>query len=184
MPRPYGIALLVLMVTTSTAVKPAQADIYKTVDKDGKVVFSDQPGGNAEPVRIGPTNSMQTPSSAGGSAQTSTAPAEVAPVYQSLDITSPENGGTVTNPGGNVLVHFALSPPLREGDSTRLLVDGTPGGIPAEGGLLAPGTDRGDHIIEVQVLDAAGTVLRASSPVRVTVFRTPVRQKPGRPINH
>ena len=111
-----------------------------------------------------------------------TAPTEpTAVVYESVEITSPADGGTVTNPSGNILVLFTLAPALREGDSTRLLIDGMPGGMPAEGGLLAPTTSRGEHRLEVQVLDAAGTVLATSAPVYVTVFRNPVRDKPGRP---
>jgi hypothetical protein len=182
MPRIPGIALFAL-ISAAQIGTAVHADIYKTVDKDGKVVFSDQPAGNAEPVRLGPTNSMQAPT--GARAQEDGAPVDedAAPLYESLDITSPANGGTVNNPAGNVLVLFQLSPALREGHSTRLLIDGTPGGMPAEGGLLAPGNARGEHRFEVQVVDAAGVVLRTSAPVHITVFRSPIRDKPGRPRN-
>ena len=67
MPRIPGMALFALISAahTGTAV---HADIYKTVDKDGKVVFSDQPAGNAEPVRLGPTNSSRISQPSGFSA--------------------------------------------------------------------------------------------------------------------
>jgi len=170
--------LLALLLCAATPL--ALAQIYKSVDKDGKTVFSDTPSGNAEAVKLGPVNSMQPPE--GVSRDADPQPAEPAQAYyQSLSITSPEDGGSVNNPGGNVLVLFSIDPPLRDGDTTRLVVDGIPGGIPAEGGLLAAGNALGDHMFEVQILDPSGTVLRSSAPVRVTVFRSPVRDKPGRP---
>lgn len=173
-----SLSLLVLLLAAEA--NSDGEEIYKTVDKDGNVVFSDQPAGKAEPVRVGRTNAMQPP--AATSKPAGSAPAgEAGPVYDSVEITSPADGGTVTNPSGNILVRFTLAPPLRQGDSTRLLVDGMPGGIPADGGLLAPTTSRGEHRLEVQVLDAAGTVLATSAPVHVTVFRNPIRDKPGRP---
>jgi Domain of unknown function (DUF4124) len=180
----HRIALPALLAAAILAAGTVCADIYKSVDKDGNVVFSDQPARDAEPVKLGPTNAMQAPADAAPRAEPGPGTGDAAPFYQALDITSPADGSTVNNPGGNVLVLFGLSPPLREGDSTRLLIDGTPGGMPAEGGLLAPGTSRGEHTLEVQVLDAGGTVLRTSAPVRVTVFRSPIRDKPGRPRTH
>jgi hypothetical protein len=186
MPRPPVIALFALMTATALVAAPTHADIYKSVDKDGNVVFSDQPASNSEPVRLGPTNAMQAPAGAAPNPRADVSPGseDATPPYQALDITSPADGSTVNNPGGNVLVLFHISPALREGDSARLLIDGTPGGMPAEGGLLAPGTARGEHTLEVQVLDAGGTVLRTSAPVHVTVFRSPIRDKPGRPRTH
>lgn len=181
MSRHIGILLAFAL---AGAVAPAQGEIFKSVDKDGNVVFTDQPEGNAEPVQVGPTNSMRPPPDTHPPAPTTTPEAEVAPYYESVDITSPPDGSVINNPVGNVLVHYTLTPPLREGDSVRLLVDGVPGGMPAEGGLLAPTNSRGEHRFEVQVLDATGTVIGASAPVRVTVFRSPVRDKPGRPRTH
>ncbi len=174
------LSLLVLLLGAVASANSDGEEIYRTVEKDGRVVFSDQPTGKAEPVRVGRTNSMQAPAAAGKPAEGAPA-GETGPVYASVEITSPADGGTVTNPSGNILVQFTLAPPLREGDSTRLLIDGMPGGLPAEGGLLAPTNSRGEHHLEVQVLDAAGTVLATSAPVHVTVFRNPIRDKPGRP---
>ena len=174
-------AILLAFLLSCTAIRPHAAEIYKTVDKDGNVVFSDQPADDAKPVSIGPTNSMGPPSGASRPAAPEGSSEPTAAYYESLDITSPEDGSTINNPVGNVLVQFNLSPQLRDGDTTRLLIDGVPGGIPADGGLLAPTNSRGEHRLEVQVLDPEGSVLRTSAPIQVTVFRSPVRDKPGRP---
>ena len=160
-----------------------RAEIFKSVDKDGNVVFSDQPAAGGEPVQVGPTNSMKAPAN-GPALSDPVVDTGEAPYYQSVEITSPSDGGTVNNPGGNVLVMFDVSPPLREGDTVRLLVDGVPGGMPADGGLLAPANARGEHSFEVQVLDSAGAVILGSGQIRVTVFRSPTRDRPGRPQRH
>lgn len=177
MARSYRVTRLVLLAGLALAASPAIAEVYRSVDKDGHVIFSDRPLGDDQPVTIGPTNSMQpAPSGANPSAKPADAAAP-GPTYQFISITEPQDGGTVTNVAGNILVRFALSPALREGDTVQLLIDGVPGGIPAEGGLLAPANARGDHQLELQVLDASGAVVATSAPVHVTVFRPPPHYK-------
>lgn len=174
-----------LLASLALAALPLEAEVYRSVDKDGHVIFSDRPSGGDQPVSIGPTNSMQP---ALNGVNPSSKPADAAapgPAYQQLVIIDPPDGGTVTNVAGNILVRFELSPALREGDTARLLIDGIPGGMPAEGGLLAPANARGDHQIETQILDPSGAVVATSAPVHVTVFRPPPHntQRRGPPTN-
>lgn len=177
MARSYRIARLALLAGLALEALPVGAEVYRSVDKDGHVIFSDRPLGDDQPVNIGPTNSMQpAPSGVNPSSKPADAAAP-APAYQHVSITEPQDGGTVTNVAGNIVVRFELNPPLREGDAVQLLIDGVPGGIPAEGGLLAPANARGDHQLELQVLDASGAVLATSAPVHVTVFRPPPHYK-------
>ena len=181
MARSHRRARLALLAGLALAALPLEAEVYRSVDKDGHVIFSDRPSGADQPVSIGPTNSMQP---APGSLNPSSQPADSAapgPAYQQQGIIDPPDGGTVTNVAGNILVRFELSPALREGDTARLLIDGVPGGIAAEGGLLAPANARGDHQLEIQILDASGAVVATSAPVHVTVFRPPPHNTQRRP---
>ena len=184
MARSHRRARLTLLAGLTLAALPVEAEVYRSVDKDGHVIFSDRPSGADQPVIIGPTNSMQPAPSGANPSSTPADAAAPGPAYQHVGIIEPQDGGTVTNVAGNILVRFELNPALREGDTVQLLIDGVPGGLPAEGGLLAPANARGDHQLEVQVLDVSGAVVATSAPVHVTLFRPPPHNKQRTPASN
>jgi len=161
----------------------ADAAIYRWVDSEGTIHFSDQkpnvPG--VEEVRVSPPNVMSTDKPAagqqGGAGATSAskkAPASVPPRYQSLQITSPGNDEAVRANDGTVVVSCALQPPLgtAAGHSIVVVLDGR-----KIGGLAACGTtltqlSRGTHTLQVQVVDSMGKVLISSPVHSFHVLRT------------
>lgn len=157
----------------------ARAEIYRTVDKDGRVIYTDRPSDGAQTVEVGPTNTMQEMAPRPAEEPAADAPQDTGPAgYERIAITEPASGATVSNAAGNILVRYALRPALRKGDRVRLLVNGQPTGAPAEGGLLASGMARGEHSLTIQVLDPSGMVLGTSAPVGVTLVRPPPRPAP------
>lgn len=156
----------------------ASEEVYRSVDKDGRPVFSDKPTTGSTPVDVRPPNTMQELAPAGPRATVPTAgETPPPPVYSTLRIASPENGGTVTNPAGNIVAGIELSPALQPGHRLQGLLDGQVSGMASDGGWLFPGTTRGPHTIEVQVLDGAGRALISSGTVNITLFRPVPRQK-------
>ena len=173
--RPSCIALLGLVLASAAI---GSEEVYRSVDKDGRPVFSDRPSEGSEPVDVRSPNTMQqlapaapqTPASAEGDGTE-------APIYRMLRIGNLENGGSVTNPAGNVLAEIELAPALLPGHRLQGLLDGEPTGMPSGAAWLFPGTTRGPHSVEVQVLDGSGRLLLSSGAVNITVFRPVPRQK-------
>ncbi|TDI90984.1 MAG: DUF4124 domain-containing protein [Chloroflexi bacterium] len=139
----------------------ASAEIFRTVDEHGNVVFTDiPPPGNqaSESVTVNPVNTFSVPTPA------ATAPPPEADVpevahYESLTIVAPANDATVRENAGNVTVAVALDPPLRAGDRLVLYMDGDESPVPARGSSFQlENVDRGTHTIGVRVIDGAGRV--------------------------
>ncbi|MCH2556193.1 MAG: DUF4124 domain-containing protein [Alcanivorax sp.] len=152
--------------------------IYRTVDENGNVLFTDNPPdkGRAEPVRIGPVNTMDgrretlpvmapdRPEPVGESEEPT--PADTG--YRALRITTPADGATVRMPQDNpVAVQASAEPALLSGHRLVILDNGQP----VDGGALDfpnPGT----HRLQAAIEDENGRRLITSSPVTLYVHRT------------
>lgn len=144
----------------------AQGAVYRWVDKDGNVVFSDRPQPGAEEVRM-PTPSLYEAPRLPSPARMAPA-AEPGPRYTRVEVTLPENDATIIDNTGQVEVEVEVVPALesRLGDRILILLDGQlQGGPRVTPRLTLESVDRGTHTLQAQVTDAGGEVLVASEPV-------------------
>ncbi len=168
MPLRYLIALLVL------ACAPALAQIYKTTDKDGNVVFTDTPpdSSNSEQVDLQPTNTVAPPAPVPRAAPTEADAEPPEPAVPQATITSPANETTIPMGGGNFTVTAAVEPALFGGQGLQLTIDGAPEGVVQPGATWnLMNVFRGAHDLVVHVVDRDGKTLSSSEPVRVYVMR-------------
>lgn len=180
---PLLLVLLPLVAPAQTVDDVDRADdgggtIYRTVDENGNVLFTDNPPDKdrAEPVRVGPVNTMEgrretVPVMAPDRPeprQENPPPAPAGSGYQALRITVPEDGATVRIPQDNpVAVQASVEPALRAGHRMVILDNGQP----VAGGTLDfpnPGT----HRLQAAIEDENGRRLITSAPVTLYVHRT------------
>lgn len=164
-----SILLLGLLMPLATS-----AQIYRTTDEQGNVVFTDKPpasSASTEAVELAPTNT--TPAT-----QIKPRPKPTAPEEEpedsgiSIAITIPANETTVPMGPGNFAVNTKVEPGLGKGASLQLYMDGIPWGDPQQGTSWAlTNVFRGAHDITVAVVDEQGQHLASSEPVRVYVLR-------------
>ena len=155
------------------------AEIFRTVDENGNVVFSDvppSPDQTSESVSVDPVNTFEAPAVSAPPANAS-ADEEVPEVesYNSLTILAPANDETVRENAGNVTVAVALNPSLRAGDRLVLYMDGKQSQVRAQGtSFRLENVDRGTHTIGVRVLDDAGNVAAEAPTSTFTLQRVSV----------
>jgi Domain of unknown function (DUF4124) len=165
------ILLLVLLLPLAF---PAISEVYKTVDKDGNVVFTDTPGpdnaATAEPVEVPPINTSAAPQNIPAlNAKPDPTPKGI-PL--GVTITSPANEAIIPRGPGNFSVNANPSAPLRDGEGLQLFIDGEAHGEPqASGDWHLTNIFRGQHDLTVSWIDDSGEILATSEPVRVFVFR-------------
>ena len=153
------------------------AQIYRTVDEDGNVSYSDTPAvsGTSEQVEIRPTNTAPPPDIA---PRRQPAVEEPAAIEYQPTITVPDNETTIPMGPGNFSVSAAVEPPLEPGATLQLYIDGQPEGVPQEQKSWSlTNIFRGAHDLEVAVLDKSGSELARSPAVRVYVLRPSVNFK-------
>jgi hypothetical protein len=179
------ISLLLLCML----VFPAQAEIYRWVDDNGNVIFSDEPPHpQAETIEL-PASTTYTPAvepmldDAVGEKPDSEPDADEAmvPDYQ-LRIISPANDESVWVNNGNVTVSMIVEPALDEvrGDKILLQLDGEAVGAPqALTSFQLNNLSRGTYSLSAAVVDNNGEVLSGSEPVVFHLHRASVRNNPN-----
>lgn len=157
----------------------AFAQIYKWVDEDGVVHYSDQPTPGSERIyleqdapRSRPVRSRERTTPRPRDAQPAAEPAQPF-AYQSLSFSSPVPEQTLWNIGGTLNVSLSLSPALRDGDQVILFFDGEPRTIRGLGTQLEE-VWRGAHNLQAQVVDANGNMMIRSQPMRFYVQQTSI----------
>ena len=169
----------VVVFLALTAAANTSAAVYKWVQPDGSVVYSDRaPDENAAPaelpalqeIKMPPPPPPSTPSASsnGPSAQTARQ------AYTNLAITAPADNSAFHNNAGQITVKLALAPGLQQGDSIVILLDGKEVGQGTSTALSLSNVDRGTHTLQASVKNADGTTMISSSPVSFTLHKTSV----------
>lgn len=173
------IASTALLLLASLAFAGA-TDIYKHVDDEGNVTFSDQPpapGENAEKVQLRELNTTQAvePSAAPNREQESSESPEQAEL--DIRIASPQDETTIAMGPGDVTVTAQATPPLGRLEKLQLYLDGEAFGEPQSSTTWAlQGLMRGPHDLVVERIDRRGNRLARSDSVRIYVLRPSVNQ--------
>lgn len=164
------IVCLVLLLLTATA----QAEVYKSINDDGQVVYSDRPGDNAERLRM-PALPTYTPQPVRSISRYSKAEhAQQQETYNGFEITAPADDSTIRNNIGSLEITTLISPALMVplGHTIQFYIDGSAHGVASDATALSvTNIDRGSHQLSASVLDADGKVLISTVPVTVHMKR-------------
>lgn len=169
---------LVLACLSVVAAAADATEVYRWVDENGVIHYSDQPHPGAEKVEVVEPPTMPAyrgnRAAAARTRTTGGAPAQPAsPGYQRLEIVQPPSEETLWNIGGRLTVQLGLQPALRPGHRVRVYFDGEPREVE---GLQFELTEvwRGAHNLQAEVVNDAGEVLIRSEPVRFYVQQTSI----------
>jgi hypothetical protein len=164
------------------------ATVYKWVDDDGVVHYSDQPHPNAQKLQV---HDVQTYRPSAGDTAVAAAPGvPVTPVaagdtqrnYQGCAVVQPADNQDFANLDAlNIVVQ--TDPVLRPGDQIYVSVDGAPlnNGQPTGGQLTLSPVDRGSHTIQAQVRGSDGAV-RCQTPSITFSVHQPSLLNPANPL--
>ncbi|MEX0732601.1 MAG: DUF4124 domain-containing protein [Aquisalimonadaceae bacterium] len=132
------------------------ADIYRHVDADGNVTFSDKPGPDSQSIDLRAPSTYQpppTPTRRSGTASEERQDEEESG-YRSVRILRPEQEETFRDNQGNISVMSVTEPTLHKGHLLQLVLDGEPHGEPQRGmAFRLTGVNRGEHTVQVRVVD-------------------------------
>lgn len=147
--------LLFLVFTIVTA-----ETVYKTVDEDGNVIFSDQPSDGAEQIELQQLQTIKNPNTPRLPPRNTSARApDPADYYQALSITSPADGEGYRNNAGNLSVSLSLQPALKSGHKVVIKLDGVEIASGTALSATVENVDRGTHSLSATVVDAEGNNL-------------------------
>jgi uncharacterized protein DUF4124 len=135
--------------------------VYKSVDAEGNIIFTDQPSEGAEVIEIERSQSI-TP--------VITEPYQYTParkeikkkLYTNLEVISPSDDSTVHNNQGNVSISVNVEPAILPGHQMILFVDGEKITTSKTNQFSLSNIDRGTHQLSVVIISEEGKPLLSS----------------------
>ena len=154
------------------------ADVYRSVDENGNIIYTDKPTPDAEKIRIDEIQTIEGPDVK--PFEYTPQKSDQKPFGYSLSITSPEDGAAIRSNNGDISISATVKPNLAVGHQIALYLDGN---VAATGGpqFDLTNVDRGTHSAVVAIQDKNGTEIQRSNPVSFTVLRASVQNKPPPP---
>lgn len=170
----YSAALLGLTLCLSPLAATAAA-VYKTVDSEGNVTYTDDASSNGEKVDVKPVPTITLPkkeqvqevikkNKSGNKKQQSQ-------TYDSVTFDAPANESAFWSGGGAVGFTVSSSPALRKGHQYEVTLDDQPIGQNKSGQFTVDLVDRGTHEASVNIIGPNGKIIQSGNSISFTVHR-------------
>lgn len=164
--------LLVLCLLASPA---SFAQIYKTVDKDGNVVYTDNPPNDqAETVKLRELNTL--PPEVQSHSRSNDRSDHEEFIEYTVTIVSPKNEVVIPPGQRDLAVAISLNPSLHQDHLITYYIDGELVEETQSTSIVIQDPPRGGRSITVEVINQQGDVLGASEPLTVNVIRPTVKK--------
>lgn len=163
--------LLICYVVTSNQV--LAFTVYKKVNKDGTVIYSDKPFPGAKKVNLPPINTRKT--------QPLPTPviSEKPPEKEaaSIEILSPTNGDSIRSNGGELTITIGTTYSTGNRYKIQLLINDKPHDVPTQTNIFTlKELDRGIIKIKAQLQGPRGKVLATSSETVVYMHKASINR--------
>ena len=174
--------LVFTLMCLACSLAVAQA-VYKWVDENGVVHYSDQPHPNAEKIHVKAiqtykSTALDTP----GSGAPGATPAAGAAAYRGCAVVQPQDGQDFANvPSLSIVVQ--TDPALHSGDQIFVTLDGQGlnDGKPTGPQFNLSPVDRGTHTLQAQVRSSDGTMLCQTPGITFSVHQASIAN-PANPV--
>jgi hypothetical protein len=163
----------------------ANAEIYKSINADGEVVYSDTATKGAEKLKM-PALPTYTAPAIPPPSSTPGRSAEEANFYSTFVIKSPADEETIRNNLGILNIEAKLDPPLqtRLRHQVQFFLNGAPYGAPVgRTNLTINNLDRGEYTLSASVVDADGKTLISTGDIVLFMKRHSILNPPAKPAN-
>lgn len=192
--RTHTAFILILMACLLTLTSsPLMAQVYKVVDEDGNVTFTDQaPYGGAKPIELKPISVVETPiyetppkrtaEGAEGDEENQMSIRELRRAYRDFAIVSPQSEQSIYHPESAVAIVWRTGKQLQTGMQVTVSINGNPLATTTEPMVAAPELNRGEHTVTAVLTDSRNRNIATAEPVTFFVQRPNIytnRPRPG-----
>ncbi|MBJ6138747.1 DUF4124 domain-containing protein [Marinobacter litoralis] len=158
-----------LLLTASTC----WAEVYRHVDAQGNVTYSDEPMKGGETVKVKPvtTITLPKPEAVREPQKLREEVKRKGASYDDLGFAYPQDDQAFHSGNGTVTFEVRSTPGLKPGHKYEITLDGQPVGQSTSGSVTVPNIDRGTHNAAVHIVDRDGVQVKTGKPIRFTVHR-------------
>lgn len=169
------VFLMLMTAYVSSAATVVAAEVYKTVDENGNVVFTDRPPGDGtKPMELPGLSIIETPEYQGqsktvnaGSSELDTSAVSLTQLrkdYADFVLISPRAKESIWNPDLVITVEWKTTTPLQEGMTVDIFVDDNLYQTTTEQVVLLAALERGEHRVTATLNDAMKRGIITSGP--------------------
>jgi len=186
--------LLMILLTISLAMTASSlmAQVYKVVDENGNVTFTDiPPGDGTKPLNLPSLSVIETPeyeTTARQAAEEAAASGDVEPPeetlrslrqsYRDFEIISPRSEESIWSPDGPVSVVWSTGNDLRDGMQVKIFIDGQLRATTAQPMIPIVGLERGEHVVTAEIRDRRNRTIVAAQPITFFVRQPGLYNRP------
>lgn len=149
----------------------ATGGIYKSVDDNGNVSYSDEPSPGAVEIKKREIPTMPSVVPEVDLESDTDTEADDDALYSSIEIVNPEPESSVRDNAGNLSVSVALQPSLKETHSIMITLDGEEIANSRSPVFQFQNLDRGTHTLTAIIVNAEGNEVQRSSTITFTMQR-------------
>ncbi len=153
------------------------ADVYKTVDKDGRVIYTDKPkSDNAQKVELREINTVPGAQPLPESTPVESFQSQPAAMSYQIEIISPRNELIIPVGQRDLAIAIKVEPELQPDHLLVYFMDGELLEETSMTNIIVKDVPRGSHNLVVEAIDANGQSLGTSAPVSVSLMRPIVKK--------
>jgi len=183
-----SLLMIFLVPLLMTMASPLMAQVYKVVDENGNVTFTDRPPADgSKPIKLEPLSVIEAPTYEKAPEATEEEGAEkemslryMRKVYRDFAIISPTQEESVWKPDGPITVAWSARTELQPGMKVTLYLDGTMHSTTAQPMVPLSGLDRGEHTLKAELKDSKNRVVATAETVTFFVRQPNLFTNPGR----
>lgn len=176
------LACFVLLIVAAGGA--GATELWRWVDDQGVVHYSDRPSPGAEKVVISGAQTFTAPALPEDGADEDGSGQADGSVYRQLAITQPGQDETLWNIEGRLDVRIAVDPVIQGRHSLQVFLDGqrVEDVPPSATAFTLGNVFRGEHTLTATIVDESGRELVSSAPVKFFVQQTSLNN-PNNPNN-
>jgi len=176
----FSLLLLSTLLSLSSSLTTAtEMKIYRWVDQEGKVHFSDTAAPGTAEIEVKNNNLLSTENKKRVLTNLPTVADEShdkTPISYQATITSPEDDKALRSNNGSIDIHVSTTPAKTNTQTLQLYLDGKKLGSPQLSPIIqAQNINRGTHQVQVELLDKNGKTLTKTQIVTVHLQRITIK---------
>lgn len=185
----FLILIAFLLVMTAGQLS---AQVYKTVDEDGNVTYTDQPPRDGSgPIKLRPISVVEAPiyevrakaseENAGAEDGKEMSLGYLRKNYKDFAIVAPQQEESIWHPEAPVTVAWNVRYQLQQGMKVTISIDGNEQAVTSEQIIPVAGLERGEHRVTAVLKDARNRSIATAEPVIFFIRRPTINTNRARP---
>lgn len=157
----------------ATVAAPLAAQVYKVVDEDGNVTYTDQaPMDGSSPVELRPISVIEAPTYEKASKEEDMdedgkemSLSYLRKNFKDFAIVSPQPEESVWRPDGPIPIAWSTQYALQDGMQVVIYLDGKRHIATTQQMIGVPNMDRGEHSVKAELRDSKNRIIATAAPV-------------------